>query len=521
MRDHFSKTTLSVFAVIALSSCAPSPRPDFVETPLADDAARCAALLGSLVGSAKIDSAKFVAAGAEIPPIGIPARSDICQVRASISPTPVSTVKMEIWLPAQWNNKMLGLGGAGTSGGMVTAALTFPKPVGEGYVTLATDAGHDNTDQPTWALERERIVDYGDRANYLGAQVAKALIARYYGAPAKRAYFQGCSNGGRDALMLAQRHPDVYDGIIAGAPANDFVSLLTGFTAYRDAIEKLPPGSLTPKLGFLHEAVLSRCDALDSAKDGLISNPRGCAFDPAELGCKSGQDAKTCLAPAEVKTVRLLYQGARTSDGTLVHPGLPVGSEYLWDKWWTQPNSTGGDFAEKLFGYFVYDNPQWRMAQFNLDKDWPAAMRELSGMLDATNPDLRLFVRGGGKLLMYSGWDDQAVSPDSTINYFTAAQSKLGAAAADSARLFMMPGMGHCFDGKGFTTADFLGEMDRWIETRKPPESIVAEKPVNTLLAIAGVPAEPLMTRPVCAWPKAARYDGKGPLNEASSFTCR
>jgi feruloyl esterase len=477
-------------------------------------------LAGTVIGGARIDSAKFIAAGDKLPPFGIPARGGVCQVRASISPVPVSTIRIEIWLPAQWNHKMLGLGGSGTSGGLVLAGLTFPKPVGEGYVTLATDAGHDNTDQPTWALERERIVDYGDRANYLGAGVAKALIARYYGAPASRAYFQGCSNGGRDALMLAQRHPEVYDGIIAGAPANNFVSLLTGFTAYRSAVEKLPPNSLTPKLSTLHEAVLRRCDARDGAKDGLLSDPRSCKFDPAELSCKRGQDPKTCLLPPEVSTVRLLYQGARTRGGQLVHPGLPLGSEYLWDKWWTQPNSTGGDFAEKLFGYFVYRDPEWRMARFDLDTDWPAAMRAVSGMLDATDPDLRPFVRGGGKLLMYNGWDDQAVSPTNTINYFTAAKRKLGRAGGNSARLFMVPGMGHCFDGNGFTSADFVGAMDRWVETGKAPEQILAERPVNPMLALAGVAAKPLMTRPLCAWPKAARYNGKGALTDAGSFTC-
>jgi feruloyl esterase len=485
-----------------------------------DDGSRCAALAGTLVEGARIEGATLIRAGTKLAPLNIPARNDFCKVRAIVSPTSVSLIRIEIWLPTAWNGKMLGLGGSGTSGGTATAALTFPKPVGDGYVTIATDAGHDNTDQPVWALERERIADYGDRANHLGAQVAKALIARYYGRPAQRAYFQGCSNGGRDALMLAQRHPTDYDGIIAGAPASNFVSLLTGFTAYRSAVEKLPPNSLTPKLGFLHAAVLKQCDARDGLADGIVSDPRGCRFDPAVLSCRPGQDTKSCLAPAEVSTFRLLYQGARTSSGRLVHPGLPVGSEYLWDKWWTQPNSTGGDFAEKLFGYFVYKNPQWRMADFDLDKDWPAAMRAVSGMLDATNPDMRRFVRGGGKLIMYNGWDDQAVSPYNTLNYFGAAQRTLGAAAADSTRLFMVPGMGHCFDGNGFTSADWVGSLDRWVENGTAPQRIVAEKPVNALLALAGVPAKPLMTRPLCAWPKVARYDGKGAPEAEASFAC-
>lgn len=486
-----------------------------------ENGARCSGLVGGEAGGARIDSAKYVAAGTKLAPFNIPARSGFCQVRASISAAPTSTIKIEIWLPTDWNSKMLGLGGSGTSGGMVMAALTFPKPVGDGYVTIATDAGHDNTEQPDWAFGRpERIIDYGYRANHLGAQVAKALIAQHYGSPAKRAYFMGCSNGGRDALMLAQRFPEDYDGIIAGAPANNFVSLMSSFGAYRSLIEKLPPNSLTPKLPMLHDAALKACDALDGAKDGLVENQRACRFDPAVLSCKPGQDPKSCLSPIEVKTVRTLYQGARTSSGKLVHPGLPVGSEYLWGEWWTKAGSTGGDFPPKFFGYFVHDDKSWTMASFDLDRDWPAAMRKLSDVLDATDPDLRPFIRRGGKLMMYHGWDDQAVSPQNSIDYFTAAQKRLGAQSG-GAQLFMVPGMGHCFDGKGVTSADFVGEMDRWVESGAAPRRIVAERPANFMLALAGVAAKPLMTRPVCAWPKAARYKGEGSLKEATSFECR
>lgn len=521
------KSLIVGFTLICLAACTgtsmqtvPGRANPAVPAASSDEGARCAALVGAQVDGATIAGAKYVSAGAVLPPFNVPARTGICQVRASISPVPTSTIQMEIWLPAQWNNKMLGLGGSGTSGGMVTSALTFPKPVNDGYVTIATDAGHDNTDQPEWAFKQpERIIDYGYRANHLGAQVAKALIVQYYGTPAKRAYFQGCSNGGRDALMLAQRFPKDYDGIIAGAAANNFVSLMTSFGVYRRAIEKLPPNSLTPKMPLLHDAVLNACDALDGKKDGVVENSRVCQFDPMVLSCKPGQDPKACLSSIEVQTVRTLYQDVRTGSGQLVHHGLPVGSEYLWADWWTKANSTGGDFPPKLFGYFVYDNKNWTMASFDLDKDWAAAMRKLSGALDATDTDVRPFVNGGGKLMMYHGWDDQAVAPENTITYFTAAKKKLGN-QADAAQLFMVPGMGHCFDGKGFTSADFVGEMDRWVESGTAPQRIVAEKPANSMVALSGVPAKPLMTRPLCAWPKVARYDGTGSLNDEGSFTC-
>ena len=509
----------SGIAVMDVSSTAAAAPAGDVPDP--DEARRCTSLLGSDVAGARIASARFVAKATKLPPLNVPVPNAFCQVRATASAAPTSTISVEIWLPQNWNSKLLGLGGSGTSGGLVLAPLTFPKPVSDGYATMATDAGHDNSERPVWALKQpERIVDYGWRATQVGTRVAKALIARYYQAPAKRSYFQGCSNGGRDALMLAQRSPGEYDGIIAGAPANNMVSLFTNFANYRHLIDQLPPASLTPKLKFLHEAVLQKCDALDGVKDGIVSSPGTCRFDPAVLSCKAGQDPNSCLSSREATVIRTMYEGSRTRDGRLVHAGLPRGSEYLWDEWWTKPKSTGGSFAPDFFGYLVYDDPTWTMASFDLARDWDAAKRKMSPVLDATDTDLRPFVRGGGKLLMYQGWDDQAVSPFNTIDYFKASQQKLGKLAG-GARLFMVPGMGHCFDGKGLTSADFVGELDRWVEGGKAPERIIAEKPVNFILKAAGVEAPPLMTRPLCPFPKAARYLGKGSVNEAASFACR
>ena len=486
-----------------------------------DAGARCTDLVNVEVGGAKIDGAQYIVKGTKTPPLNLPAPTDYCQVRASISPAPTSKIELEVWLPTRWNNKMLGVGGTGLSGGLALASMTFPKPVGEGYATMATDAGHENSKHALWALNHpERIIDYGYRATHLGTEFAKALIVRYYQAPPKRSYFQGCSNGGRDALMEAQRFPHDYNGIIAGAPANNFVSLIAAFGHYRSLIDKLPPNSLTPKMTLLHDAVLQKCDALDGLKDGMVSDPGSCHFDPAVLLCKAGQNPKDCLSSREVSVIRKMYQGSRTRGGRSIYPGLPVGSEYLWTDWWTKPQSTGGSFPPDFFRYFVYDDPTWTMADFNLARDWAAAYKKLHGVLDATDTDLRPFALAGGKLLIYQGWDDQAVGPYNTINYFNAAERKLGK-QADSARLFMVPGMGHCFDGNGLTTAEFLGEMDRWIKSGAAPDRIIAERPVNYLLSVVGVSLPPVMTRPLCAWPKTARYLGKGSPSQASSFVCR
>ena len=354
----------------------------------------------------------------------------------------------------------------------------------------------------------------------LGTEISKALIISYYGEPARRAYFQGCSNGGRDALMLAQRLPDAYDGIIAGAPANNFVSLMTAFADYRSQIEKLPPDSLSPKVMMLHRAVLEACDAADGLKDGIVSDPRACKFDPFELICNQGQDINACLSREEADVVQALYEGSRTGDGEVLHPGLPPGSEYLWKEWWTRPVSTGGASAPDFFGYFVYDDPDWTMDSFHIDQDFAAATKKLGSILDATDTDLTAFARSGGKLLIYHGWDDQAVLPSSTIGYFEDVHRNLGP-LSESVQLFMVPGMGHCFDGKGLTTADFVGELDRWVDSGAAPDQIIAEKPVNFLLSVAGLSGPPLMTRPVCAWPQAAHYKGEGSGNDAGDFICK
>lgn len=512
---------IAVNAAWAIAFASPTPSAGQATFDIDSMLQRCQALTGEVIGGARVESASYVATGDKLPLLNIPAKAGFCKVRAIASGAPGSRIAIEIWLPQEWNGKMLGLGGSGFSGGLVTAALTFPKPVGQGYATLATDAGHQVTEPPDWALgQLERVVDFGSRANHLGARFGKAAIVRYYSVPPRRRYFQGCSNGGRDALMLAERHPRDYNGIIAGAPASNFVSLMTNFANYRSLLEKLPADSLTPKLGMLHQAALMACDANDGVRDGIIADPRTCSFNPESLACLPGQDAKTCLTSGEVSVVRTLYEGSRTRSGQLVHPGLAVGSEYLWSEWWTKPKSTGGSFAPYFFGYFVYNNPNWSMSSFNLDKDWGAAMRKLSPILDATKADLRPFVRAGGKLIMYQGWDDQAVSAYGTISYYESAKERLGRLSGD-ARLYMVPGMGHCFDGKGFTSAEFVAALDSWIETGNAPDQIVAERPSNPLFALAGLPSRPLMTRPLCNWPKSARYDGIGPIDQAGSYSCR
>lgn len=485
------------------------------------DADRCSLLKDQQLGGATIDTVEFLKDGAATSGFGTKAATSICRVSAHISGAADSEVRFHVWLPANWNGNVVGAGGGGFNGSLSIDGLVLTKPVNDGYAGLSTDAGHDFADGAKWALGHpEKITDFGYRANHVGIVAAKAILAAYYGTVAKRAYFVGCSNGGRDALMLAERYPKDYDGIIAGAPANSWTALMAAF-ARNGAVTRLSPGvdTLGPKLKLVHDAALKQCDASDGAKDGLISDPGTCRFDPAVLRCKAGTGS-SCLSKPEVTAFRAIYQGTRTRDGHLIMPGFPPGSELEWSAWFTAPNSPAPEMAQDFYRDMVYNDPSWNRANFVLDRDYPAARARLARIIDATDADLRPFAEHGGKLLMYHGWDDPAIPAGNSIRYFEAARRALGA-RADQARLFMVPGMAHCGGGIGPNGLEMLGALDNWVQKDMPPERLTAIKYQDPKLAFVGLSTKIVQTRPICAWPKMPHYKGSGPLDRESSFACR
>jgi pimeloyl-ACP methyl ester carboxylesterase len=487
-----------------------------------DPAVRCAQLAGKQLGGAAVTRAEYVAPGAVLPPFRDKTAFGFCRVDARISPGAASLIKIQVWLPTNWNGKFLGAGGGGFNGGLASASLGLRGPASQGYAAVATDAGHDVSLSPDWALGHpEKTVDFGHRANHLGAVVGKAVVADYYGSPAKRAYFHGCSNGGRDALMLAQRYPDDYDGIVAGAPANDWIALLTSFVR-NERVARLSPGvdTLGPKLKLLHEAAMNKCDAADGLKDGLIERPSSCRFDPAVLECKPGSTTD-CLSKAEVSVAKAIYRGPVTRSGRQLMSGFPVGSEYEWGSWITSPKSLAGGMGRDFFRYLVYEDRSWDETRFDLGRDYAFANGKLGSSLAAVDPNLAPFVRKGGRLLMYHGWDDAAIPAGSTLRYYDAVRRTLGNRAADHTRLFMLPGVAHCAGGHGPDNIDYVAVLDRWTESGVAPEQLVATKYDSQFRAGAGLPARALRTRPVCAWPKTARYLGSGAVEDASSYICR
>jgi pimeloyl-ACP methyl ester carboxylesterase len=504
------------------AAAANQTRPQLTSLSADDGAARCAGLVGKQIAGATIDKTDYFVAGSVLPPFKEKNSPEFCRVHARINPVEGSGIKMQVWLPSNWNSKVVGFGGGGFEGGLGGALITLRGPVGKGYAAVVTNAGHDSASEPRWALRQpEKVADFGHRANHLGAAFGKALSADYYRAAAQRAYFHGCSNGGRDALMLAQRYPDDYDAIIAGAPANDFTGLLSSFARIGRLTRTTPgPDTLSPKLKLVHEAAVAKCDRLDGLKDGLIERPTMCRFNPAVVQCKSGTGAD-CLSKAEVATVRAIYRGTYDSKGREIMPGLPIGSEYEWAAWLTSPKAGGPEMATNLMRYMVYSDPAWPEASFDLDRDFAAAKRQPGPVIDAVDPDLRPFFGRGGKLLMYHGWDDAAIPAGNSLRYHAAVRRAVGRSAEDNMRLFMLPGVAHCAGGHGPDTVDYLSALDQWVESGVAPDRMVATKYDSLIKVMTGQPANVVRSRPACAWPKRVRYSGNGSVDEAASYVCR
>lgn len=527
MRSYPIRTVVAL-AVFAIASCSTNELP----APVVEQVAGCDDLIHMKLDGGVIESAQLVAAGA---PVGtepgqpaIPAAAAFCRVKAVLTPTPRSSIKVEVWLPdrAAWNGKLLGAGNGGFGSNMSVPALTMRGGVAQGYASVGTDMGHHaaNDVDGSWALnEPEKIIDYGYRANHLGAVTAKAVVRAYYANPLSASYFHGCSDGGREALMEAQRFPDDYDAIIAGAPASPWTRLVTSFAADHLAVFGDPASELKPQtLKLLQSSALAMCDKIDGLEDGLIDDPRACKFDPRALVCKLA-GATDCLTQPQAEAAWKLYSGAKDPSGKPFFPGYAPGAEAVsgtWELWLTTEKAQHGKFATEYFRYLVHNDPTWTLAKFDFEKDYEAAKQRTRAVLDADNPDLSAFIGRGGKLIMYHGWQDAAIAPENTINYYEAVKAKNPAQVASSVRLFMAPGMSHCLAGPGPNTFDVLGALDKWRSGGPAPEQMIATKYDNDIFGYLGLPAKAQRTRPLCAYPSVARWTGSGSIDDAANFRC-
>ena len=506
----------------------------------------CVKLSQLALSKARIVSAQAIDAGAFAPPaiktpwlIGSPdlykSLGAFCRVVVEATPSADSSIKIEVWMPADgWNGRFRGQGNGGFAGEIDYRGLALA--VGHKYASAATDTGHSavGTDA-RWALGHpEKVADFGYRAIHEMTQTAKTLIKAFYDRPAQHAYFAACSNGGRQALMEAQRFPADYDGILAGAPANFWSHLLTKALADAQATT-LDPASYVPasKLPALARAVNAACDAQDGVTDGVLNDPRQCKFDPAALLCKA-EDSNECLTAPQITALKKLYAGPRDSKGALIFPGYLPGAEEGPGGWatWITGQEPGKSllfaFGGGYFSNMVYEKSDWDYRSTKVDDGLEAAEAKTAKILNATDPNLATLKSRGGKLILYHGWNDAAISALNTINYYNAVESTMGQKETGAfLRLYMVPGMQHCGGGPGANSFGQLGEgppdpqhnmevaLVDWVEKGIAPSEIVAKKFVDD------DPTKGMkFTRPLCPYPQVARFKGIGDSNDAANFVC-
>lgn len=484
----------------------------------------CASLAGMRIEDTNLLSASIVPAGNGLP--------EYCRVLGYVRPA----VNFEVRLPtATWNGKFYMTGCGGFCGRLesdrphLTNAMNFG--LRRNYATAVTDSGHWGTSSidGRWAWNnRLGEIDWGYRAIPEVTRVAKLLLAAYYGQKQEKAYFAGCSTGGRQALMAAIRNPADFDGIISGSPALDYTGLVATFFAWVAQANTGPDGKPVfdrTKLPLVQKAVEESCDAADGLKDGLIDAPHKCNFNPASLQCKAGESGAACLTKAEVGVLNKWYTGARNKKGQQLFPGgIPLGSEAFWPTWLVGTNSSpalvplfGRDFVR----YMAFaDDPgeTYQITQFNFETD-PAKLGPMGAIYNATDPDLSRFRDRGGKLIVYHGLADAIVTPQRTLDYLGAVEGKMGGSAKTSEfmRLFMIPGFDHCGlsnAGPGISEAglDPLTSLERWVEEGKAPASIVTTK--------TDAQGQVKWTRPICPWPQMPKFSGSGDSKQAESWSC-
>lgn len=426
-----------------------------------------------------------------------------CKVAVTSRPTKDSNILVEVWIPVgeAWNGKFVQLGNGGFSGRVPSGQLR--AVAAQGYATAGTDNGHQSNvgTSASWALgHKEKIVDFGWRSLKETTDIAKALIAAQKTKGPARSYFYGCSDGGREALMEAQRFPRDFDGIVAGAPAN-YMSQLFGISAGQHQALSAPGGYLgEDQRKLLQKTALAQCGG-----EAFIRDPAACHFDPGKLQCKAGQ-TDGCLNAPQVASARAIYDGRRDPrTGKIAFPGFSPGAEAegnSWNAWITgstedkHSGAAGYQFSSNAFKYFAFQDPTFDFLKLDLGAQFDRARAIMGPMIDSPDPDLSAFRKHGGKLVQYHGWNDPAIPARSSIRYYEEVGRKMGR-TDDFYRLYLVPGMLHCGGGPGPGTVDWLATLDRWVGEKAAPGELTATG--------AGGASQKL-----CPYPAVARSDGKG-----------
>jgi feruloyl esterase len=503
-------------------------------------AARCAELSKLNLPDVTITSSTSEAAGHFTPPGSATALDtpEFCRVVAAANPTSDSVINFEVWIPSaeHWNHDFEGVGNGGYNGAI--QYLELADALKRGFATASTDTGHTGADLAFAAGHPDKIIDWGYRAIHIMTESAKLIIRDYSGALPKHSFFMGCSTGGHQALSEVQRFPADYDGVVAGDPGNNRVHLNAGFLWAFAATHDASGNTILPtsKLSVINKAALAACDAADGITDGIISNPQSCHFDPGVLLCK-GEENNQCLTAPQVAAVRKVYAGPRNPrTGEQIIAGYSPGSESPegdnwaggWKMYITDRNEP---MRLDFWRYWIFNDPKWDWRTFDFDSDLAYAERKLAAV-NASSADLSKFRSRGGKILMYSGWADPTGPPMDAVDYYKRVEEASGARQNTESffRLFMVPGMAHCGGGPGpnifggygppapvspeikhDSERDVLSALVRWVEKGSAPEYIIASHVTDARVD---------RTRPICPYPKIARWKGKGSSDDARNFTC-
>jgi hypothetical protein len=532
-------TLLSVVVLASVSGCGggnqdpltvvdpsdpavPAPTPG----PTLTAAEKCGLLIGKTVaaGEGVVTAAAIRPAQAASAP-NQQNLGEYCDIAISATD---SGLKVAARLPTDnWNQKLVAVGGGGFKGGVgnLSRGITGSASIySDRYAVLHNNGGHESSENANaaFALDGVKLAEYAYLAEHRTARFGKDVVELFYGSKPIKSYFEGCSTGGHDATMEAQRYPQDYDGIIARAPASNFVGLYLQFNRISTALRQ-PGGNLSvAKRDLLQSAVLAQCDALDGIADGVISKPAACNYDVSALRCAGGTDTgDTCLSDTQINTVRTITEPYTSPDGKFTHPG------YNWEgvnhaNGWGQyiwPSATTGlstqmNFSDQWVRGFITRDNAFDPKTFNA-ADWLPELSFLGAMWQSFNPDLTPLNARGGKLIIWTGTMDTSVTPRDTARYYDAVVQKMGQAATDNLlEAFMAPGVGHCGGGPGADSIDLVKALDTWVTSgTAPSKQNLVHRKVNS----DGTTA---LSRPLCKYPSYPRYNGLGDVNLAASYTC-
>ncbi|HEX6848930.1 MAG TPA: tannase/feruloyl esterase family alpha/beta hydrolase [Chitinophagaceae bacterium] len=451
-----------------------------------------------------------------VPPVAV--NVSYCRLEGLIS----KEIYFELFLPQQWNGRLLMSGNGGFAGVVQNMLVNY---INKGYAVVGTNTGHKaNSIQADWALNNmERQLNFGKLAVHRTAVVSKSIIDKFYCSAPSYSYFLGCSRGGGQAMMEAQQYPEDFNGIVAGAPAFDWPAIGAKFIRtcqanYPDPKDLTRPVITNDNLKLLQKFVFEQCDKLDGLSDQILNDPRKCKVDLSKLpSCPNDLAASGCFTKQQLEAIRTVYD-PMIVDGAQIYPGFPPGLEAeigSWDAWITGTSSTMQGmpslhylFGTELFKYFVYNDPSWNYSQYEF-KNFVKETAYAAAFLNATSADYSALKKLNGKMIMYHGWNDPALSALATVSHYEEAMKKNNDLPAN-VRLFLLPGVLHCDSGTGPDHVDWVSLIQDWVEKNEAPERVVASKIVN---------GKTVMTRPVFPYPKKAVYNGSGDANLEKNFS--